>query len=92
MWRQVYCDEDTLNLKKWLDGVLEKYKTLQWFGIPRAQHPGVFGPREYDDEESESYKQVEELKRIYAQHGWPDRYNGDDCRQRLLEWAAKAKE
>lgn len=59
MWRQVYCDEDTLTLKKWLDGVLEKYKTLQWFGIPRAQHPGVFGPREYDDEESESYKQVE---------------------------------
>ncbi|KAK2051957.1 hypothetical protein LY76DRAFT_688118 [Colletotrichum caudatum] len=85
MWRETLCDDVTLPLESWLEGMLEKYRNLLWFGIPRHKSPGVL----WRDNAGWG-KEIQGLEEIMIQSGWPERYNGTEGRKKLTEWLRQA--
>ncbi|OHE97576.1 hypothetical protein CORC01_07191 [Colletotrichum orchidophilum] len=83
MWRETLCDDVTLPLGSWLEGILEKYKTFLYFGLPRHNYPGVLW-------QGYSSKETQEIREILAQNGWPGKYMGEEGRKKLAEWLTQA--
>ncbi|EXF76164.1 hypothetical protein CFIO01_03557 [Colletotrichum fioriniae PJ7] len=83
MWRETMCDDITLTLEAWLEGIINKYMTFQYFGLPRHDDPGVLSQGHWTEE-------TKALQEIMVQNGWPEDYKGEECRKKLAEWLKKA--
>ncbi|KAK0378428.1 hypothetical protein CLIM01_04203 [Colletotrichum limetticola] len=83
MWRETLCDDITLSLEAWLEEIIDKYKTFQYFGLPRYDHPGVLSQGHWAEE-------TKALREIVVENGWPEDYNGEEGRRQLGEWLKKA--
>ncbi|KAK2005675.1 hypothetical protein LZ32DRAFT_664189 [Colletotrichum eremochloae] len=83
-WRDELCDDVTLPLESWLEGILEKYRNLSYLGIPRHKYPGVLWRNDEWD------KEIKEIEEIMRQNGWPEDYNGEEGRKKLAEWIRQA--
>ncbi|GKT66383.1 hypothetical protein ColTof4_14485 [Colletotrichum tofieldiae] len=84
MWREKLCDDVTLPLESWLEGMLEMFKKFLHFGIPRHSDPGVLWP------DQKWSIEIEEIKKILVRNGWPENYRGEECRKELAEWLTQA--
>ncbi|CAK7210823.1 hypothetical protein SBRCBS47491_000908 [Sporothrix bragantina] len=68
----------TLPVAAMLEEWKQKYSSLEWVVVPNNYDDGVMY---YVNDES-----TDQVRAIYRQHGWPDSFRRQDCRQALTEW------
>jgi hypothetical protein len=76
-WRDTsHCDDRTHPSQDFARVCKEKYRTMEWLGLPKQRsQPGVlFYSEDYRAEDCRA------LRKIYTEHGWPDNYKGGECR------------
>ncbi|KAI0437596.1 hypothetical protein F4803DRAFT_142689 [Xylaria telfairii] len=84
-WRDEWCNDVTMPLQDLVGEWLQEYRTLKFLGMPgKKSWPGVL--RHPEEEGGFMWDETEAMRKIYADHGWPDKYRGEDCREALLQW------
>lgn len=89
-WRDEHCDDRTWPVEELLQMWKEKYWTMEWIGGSKNEYDAYTQVRWYDEEQKRGYEDCIDLRRIYKEHGWPDNYKGDKCRDAVKQfWAQK---
>ncbi|ORY61422.1 uncharacterized protein BCR38DRAFT_440149 [Pseudomassariella vexata] len=84
-WRDEWCDNWTKPVEQLAAEWQEKYRRMQFLGMPGNMYfPGVLN--DPGERGGFMWNECEAMKRIYTEHGWPDSYRGDECRQALIHW------
>ncbi|KAI0188905.1 hypothetical protein EV127DRAFT_512622 [Xylaria flabelliformis] len=87
-WRDQWCDDRTLPLEQLVGEWMEKFRTMSFLGMPgKKPWPGVLVHQE--EEGGFMAEETKAMREIYSEHGWPDNYRGEDCREAILQWWAK---
>ncbi|KAI4853926.1 hypothetical protein E4T44_00545 [Aureobasidium sp. EXF-8845] len=68
-----------------LDSWEQKFRTLEWTVNPFNEECGML--LRYD-RATEEHEFVQEVRQIYRDHGWPDDFRREECREALRKWDA----
>ncbi|KAI1420681.1 hypothetical protein F5Y12DRAFT_772013 [Xylaria sp. FL1777] len=88
-WRDRMCELETRTLADQLEEWRREYRDMCFLGLPnvdRGNYPSLFFRSESDGPSSYQWRETEELRAIYCEHGWPDNYKKAACHEALDRW------
>ncbi|KAI1128606.1 hypothetical protein F5Y10DRAFT_172583 [Nemania abortiva] len=89
-WRDKWCDDWTMPLEDLVREWLDKYRTMRFVGMPgKKSWPGVLVHREREGDFM--WEETTAMREVYSEHGWPDHYRGQNCREAILQWWANRR-
>ncbi|KAF8859678.1 hypothetical protein BDZ45DRAFT_725041 [Acephala macrosclerotiorum] len=93
-WRDRECYPETVTLKDWLEKWREEYRQTTTLAVPEdsiydgyGSWDPFFGGLE-DKPDSYNFEEMDGLRKIYREYGWPDRekYRKQACIQAIQHW------
>ncbi|KAI1880138.1 hypothetical protein JX265_001759 [Neoarthrinium moseri] len=92
VWREA-CDEATVPVAELLREWTDRFRCMEWLGVPGGGEPGVIvvaGTKDLwwkqgEFEEKWLAREMVAYSAIFKKYGWPDNYRGEECRKAIAE-------